>query len=58
MVKAENLMVDMLKEKQKETAKKIIALLGGCTVEEAETILHSVGDDLKRIAKVTDSSKR
>lgn len=51
------LMVDMLDENQKETAKKIIALLDGYTVEEAKVVLHSVEDDLQRIAKVIDSSK-
>lgn len=49
-------MVDMLNEKQKETAKKIIALLDGYTVEEARYVLHTVSEDLQRIAKVTGSS--
>lgn len=51
-----NLLIDELDEKQKETAKKILALLDGYTVEEAKVVLHSVSDDLQRIAKVTASS--
>lgn len=51
------LLIDGLDEKQKETAKKILALLDGYTVEEAKTLLHSVGSDLPSLARLSGVSE-